>query len=179
VSPQGQEDSDHVDFGIYAVKCATGATCADRRIEPAEFPSIDTRGLLENDAELLVRGHPEKAPLSRIDYDINALTLQAVECDAVLLGAAESAYCYRIQFSPAYPLPDFNYLSGSPVFAHFTFDGIPQYVLVGILLRASGRERLGRFLSVEIMKPGLDALDGEKARTMAIGEVVHTISPLP
>jgi hypothetical protein len=46
-------------------------------------------------------------------------------------------------------------MSGSPVFAidRNTTGGL--YVLVGLLLRAGGPERLGRFVSIECVKEGL------------------------
>ena len=91
--------------------------------------------------------------------------MQAATCEAQFLGEAESKFCFKLQFTESCPLTDFNHMSGSPVFTETgdSHSGERLYVLVGLLLRAGGPDRLGRFVSIECVKEGLRQFNAERA----------------
>jgi hypothetical protein len=121
-------------------------------LEPAYLSNTDTRELLRRGIILTVRGFPAAAPESRIDFDQKRIKMQALNCDADFLRATEAQCCYELQFIESCPIHDFNNMSGSPVFAKLPHEGTYLYVLVGVLLRAGGPERRGRFVSIEVFK---------------------------
>jgi hypothetical protein len=152
--PEGMEDTDWLDLAAFSVVPIEFGRDGDRHaLEPAYLSNTDTRFLLQDGVILTVRGFPAAAPQSGIDFEKKRISMQALECDAKFLGLAESQGCYQLQFVPTCPIDDFNYMSGSPVFAKLPMNsgGFP-YVLVGVLLRAGGTEIRGRFVSIEVFK---------------------------
>jgi hypothetical protein len=151
--PDGMEDTDWLDIAAFSVVPIEFGKGGDRNaLEPAYLSNSDTRHLLQDAVILTVRGFPMAAPESRIDFERKRISMQALECDAKFLGVTESLGCYQLQFIATCPIDDFNYMSGSPVFAKLLNQRKAHYVLVGILLRAGGPERLGRFVSIEVFK---------------------------
>ena len=62
-------------------------------------------------------------------------------------------------------------MSGSPVFAKLPYEGSVFYVLVGVLLRAGGVEKRGRFVSIEVFKLCRDYYSDPTGRPNIIGPV--------
>jgi hypothetical protein len=152
--PEGIEDTDWLDLAAFSVVPVEFGRDGDRNaLEPAFLSNTDTRLLLQNGVILTVRGFPAAAPQSCIDFENKRISMQALECDARFLGLTESQVCYQLQFVATCPIDDFNHMSGSPVFAKLPMKSNGFiYVLVGMLLRASGPERRGRFVSIEVFK---------------------------
>lgn len=153
--PGHEHDTDHADFGLFSVEPVDFGPRDEKNLEPAVLPQTDTAMLLKAEIPLTVRGHPRAAPLAGIDYERGVVGVQALTCDAKFLGPAESKFCYTVQFVDSCPITDFNHMSGSPVFAKCKHEGRPLYILVGLLLRAGGPSRFGRFVSIECVKEGL------------------------
>jgi len=151
--PDGMEDTDWLDITAFSVVPVEFGRDGDRNaLEPAYLSNTDTRELLQAGIILTVRGFPEAALESRIDFERKRISMQALESDALFLGLTESLGCYQLQFVASCPILDFNYMSGSPVFAKLLHKRKAHFVLVGILLRAGGPEKLGRFVSIEAFK---------------------------
>jgi hypothetical protein len=151
--PGGTEDTDWLDIAIFSVvPIEFGRDGDSYALEPAYLSNTDTRELLKAGIILTVRGFPASAPESGIDFERKRISMQALECDAKFLGITESQGCYQLQFVATCPIDDFNYMSGSPVFAKLLHKRKVLYVLVGVLLRAGGPEKLGRFVSIEVFK---------------------------
>jgi hypothetical protein len=153
VLADGDEDTDWADLAAFSVVPTNfGGDADSNALEPAFLPNTDTRHLLKDGIVLTVRGYPASAPQSGIDYGKKRITVQALNCDATFLGLTESQCCYELRFVASCPIDDFNFMSGSPVFAKLPYNGSVIYVLVGALLRAGGLEKRGRFVSIEVFK---------------------------
>jgi hypothetical protein len=151
--PEGEQDTDWADFALFSVAPAEFGQAADLNVlEPATLPNLDTRHLLINGMVLTVRGYPEAAPLTRVDYDKKTVAMQPLTCDARLLRLTDSQCCYELQFDSSCPISDFNYMSGSPVFVKALREGQTIWILAGLMLRAGGPEKRGRFVSIEVIK---------------------------
>lgn len=153
VLPPGEEKEDYGDFALFSVDPIDFGPRDDRNLEPARLPRSGTTTLLNEHVLLTIRGYPEAAPLSGIDYDRQVVTVQALLCDANYLGPAESRYCHTLQLIAECPVNDLNHLSGSPVFAKLAYQRDIVYVLVGLLIR--GGKRLCRFISIEVIREGI------------------------
>lgn len=153
VLPPGEQDTDYGDFVLFSVEPIDFGPRDERNLEPAYLPHSDISSALNERVLLTVRGYPEAAPLSGIDYARQVVTVQAMICDATYLGPAESQHCHKLQFIRECPVTDLNHLSGSPVFAKLPYRGGVVYMLVGLLLRGGGS--LGRFVSIEAVKEGI------------------------
>ena len=163
--PDSDDDDDCSDFVLFSVEPVDFGPRDERNLEPIEVPIWDTMSVLRQDTHLTVRGYPQSAPRSGIDYDRRVITVQAATCEALFLGAAESKFCFKLQFTESCPLTEFNHMSGSPVFADTRDSHSCErlYILVGLLLRAGGPHRLGRFVSIECVKEGLRQFEAEHA----------------
>ena len=157
------DDDDCSDFVLFSVEPVEFGTRNERNLEPIDVPLWDTMSVFRKDTCLTVRGYPESAPRAGIDYDRGVITVQAATCEALFLGQAESRFCFKLQFTESCPIRNFNHMSGSPVFATDSNTSERRYILVGMLLRAGGPERLGRFVSIECVKEGLRQFDAERA----------------
>lgn len=153
VLPEGEEDTDWADLAAFSVvPIDFGRNADSNALEPAFLPNTDSRELLKDDVILTVRGYPAVAPQAGIDFERKRISIQALNCDATFLRLTESQCCYELQFVASCPIDDFNFMSGSPVFAKLPYKGSIFYVLVGVLLRAGGPEKRGRFVSIEVFK---------------------------
>jgi len=153
VFPKGTEDTDWLDLAAFSVVPNEFGRNGDRiAVEPAFLSNSDTRELLQDGVILTVRGFPAAAPKSGVDFERKHISMQALECDANFRGLTESQCCYELQFVASCPIDDFNYMSGSPVFAKLRHEGADFHVLVGMLQRAGGAGKRGRFVSIEVFK---------------------------
>ena len=151
--PEAEEDTDWADIAIFSVvPDVFGSSGDNEAVEPAYVPESDTRHLLQKRVILTVRGFPAAAPLSRIEFAQKRIIVQPLTSDAYFVRPTESVGCYELQFVESCPIRDFNFMSGSPVFAKMLHNRDLIWILVGVLLRAGGPERLGRFVSIEIAK---------------------------
>ncbi len=155
IFPPGEQDSDYADFVLFSVAPVEFGGREERNLEPAYVLQSDIAAVLNERVILTVRGYPMSAPLLGIDYDQQVVTVQALTCDAAYLGRATSQHCHRLQFISTCPVSDFNHMSGSPVFAKLLICGELIYVLVGLLLRAGGPQRLGQFVSIGVIREAL------------------------
>lgn len=162
--PTHEDDTDHADFSLFSVEPAHFGPRAATSLEPVTMPDMDTTPLLRKEIFLTARGYPKAAPLSRIDYTRMIISTQALTCDAAYLGSATSKFCHDLQFIDTCPISDLNYMSGSPVFAKCKHHGAEFYLLVGLLLRAGGPDRLGHFVSIECIKEGLRRFMAQNAQ---------------
>jgi hypothetical protein len=160
--PPGERDTDYADFALFSVEPVDFGPRDDRNLEPAYLPRSDTTTALREHVLLTIRGYPKAAPLSGIDYGRRVVTVQALICDAAYLGSAESQHCHKLQFVSSCPVNDFDHLSGSPVFAKLPHQRETIYVLVGLLLRAGGPQRFGRFVSIEVVREGIRRFEAAK-----------------
>ena len=155
VLPEREIDTDHADFALFSVEPIDFGPRHPHNLEPVYLPHSDTNTALHESILLTVLGYPKAAPLSGIDYDRRVVTVQALVCDANYLGSAESRHCHALRFISSCSVDDFDHLSGSPIFAKLPHRGDVIYMLVGLLLRAGGTQRLGRFVSIEVIKEGI------------------------
>jgi hypothetical protein len=163
--PEGTQDTDWLDLAAFSVVPIQFGRDGDRHaLEPAFLSNTDTRHLLQDGVILTVRGFPAAAPHTGIDFERKRISMQALNCDAHFLGLTESVCCYELQFVESCPIKDFNFMSGSPVFAKLLHNIRTYYVLVGVLLRAGGEERRGRFVSIEVFKKCRDYYADPSAR---------------
>lgn len=150
---QDEVDRDWADLAAFSVvPTAFGYSQDQMKLEPVILANSDTRHLLVEGLILTIRGYPAVAPQSFIDFERKRISIQAPNCDAHYVGITESIACYELQFVASCPIDDFNFMSGSPVLAKLPHQGGFLYVLVGVLLRAGGPERRGRFVSIEVFK---------------------------
>jgi len=165
VFPESAEDTDWLDLAAFSVVPIEFGTDGDRNaLEPAFLSNTDSRQLLQDGVILTVRGFPAAAPQTGIDFERKRISMQALHCDAHFLKITEARCCYELQFVASCPIDDFNHMSGSPVFAKLPLDGNFLYVLVGVLLRAGGKEKRGRFVSIEVFKRCRDRFADPTAR---------------
>jgi hypothetical protein len=165
VLQEGTEDTDWLDLAAFSVVPIEFGRDGDRHaLEPAFLSNTDTRHLLQDGVLLTVRGYPAAAPQSGIDFERKRISMQALNCDANFLTLTESQCCYELQFVLSCPIDDFNFMSGSPVFAKLPHKRSIFYVLVGVLLRAGGAERRGRFVTIEVFKRCRDYYADPSAR---------------
>ncbi len=167
-----EEDTDWADVVAFSVvPTAFGRDGDQMKLEPVILPNSDTRHLLVEGVILTVRGYPEAAPQSFIDFDRKRISMQALSCDARFVGITQSVACYELQFAESCPISDFNFMSGSPVFAKLPYVGDYLYVLVGVLLRAGGPERRGRFVSIEVFKLSRDRYANPALRDSSVATI--------
>jgi hypothetical protein len=171
IVPPNETDTDWLDIATFSVMPEGFAQAGDRdALEPAYLANTDTRHLLRKGVILTVRGFPKSAPEGGIDVDARRIKIQALTCDARFLRATNSVASYELQFVETCPVDDFDHMSGSPVFANLP-DGSGRrlYILVGILLRAGGPDRLGRFVSIEVVKKMLEGFADPASRPIDNG----------
>lgn len=167
--PENEEDTDWSDLAVFSVVPAEfGRDGVSNAIEPAYLPNRDTRELLISGMTLTVRGYPRVAPLSRIDYERKKIIIQAFTSDARLVGPTQSQGCYQLQFAESCPIDDFDFVSGSPVFAKTQFEGRLNWILVGVMLRGGGPQRLGRFVSTEVLKASFAYYSDPQSRANSV-----------
>jgi hypothetical protein len=152
---EAETDTDWGDFAVFSVVPREfGCSGETNLLEPAYLFDLDTRHLLIDGMTLTVQGFPENAPNSCIDFENKRVLAQSFTCDARFIRLTDCQACYELQFAQSCPITDFNFMSGSPVFAKFQppEGGQVWWVPVGMMLRAGGSHRLGRFLSIEVVK---------------------------
>lgn len=150
-APPGEDDTDYADIAVFLIPENFYPVKGGNSVEPVSLSYCDSRDLLISKMILTVRGFPKEAPESEIDYENKYIKSQPLLVDANYQGKSQK-FCHRLQFVNHCPITDFNGMSGSPVFAKLPYYKRIHYVIVGMLLRASGSNRYGHFVSIEVVK---------------------------